>query len=106
MCILITVVDCGGRLFGVSWMSSNYGRISSVECRATRCNNCHIRCLVALPVVYLRHAAVNNGRLNVRGLSSGAGGEAGERHHTASGVDRGGVVTSESGWSVRAVVHE
>ena len=33
MCILITVVDDGGRLFGVSSMSSNDDRISSVECR-------------------------------------------------------------------------
>ena len=36
MCILITVVGGGGRLFGVSWMSSNYDRISSVECRMSR----------------------------------------------------------------------
>ena len=31
ICILITVVDAGARLFGVSSMSSNYHRISSVE---------------------------------------------------------------------------
>src|SRR6202165_4556744 len=105
MCILITAVDDGGRLFGASWMSSNYDRISSVECRITRCNSCHIGCLVVLSAVYPRHAAVNNGRLEVRGLGSGAGGEAGERHHTTSGVERCGVVTSESRWGVRAVVH-
>jgi hypothetical protein len=41
MCILITVVDGGVRLFGVSWMSSNDDRISSVECRMIRwyCSN-------------------------------------------------------------------
>ena len=33
MCILITVVEGAGRLFGVSWMSSNDDRISSVQCR-------------------------------------------------------------------------
>lgn len=32
MCILITGVG-GGQLFGASWMSSNYYRISSVRCR-------------------------------------------------------------------------
>jgi transposase len=39
-----------------------------------------------------RHAAVNNRRCVVGDLGSGAGGEAGERHDTACGVDRGGVV--------------
>jgi len=36
MCILITAVDGGGRLFGVSWMSSNDDRISNVICRIIR----------------------------------------------------------------------
>ena len=39
MCILITVVDDGGRLFGVSSMSSNDDRISRVECRMIRCSD-------------------------------------------------------------------
>src|SRR6476660_3128230 len=51
-----------------------------------------------------RHAAVNNRRQSTRGLGSGVGGEAGERHNTASGVDRGGVVASESGCGAGAVI--
>src|SRR6478735_3611139 len=105
MCILITVVDDGGRLFGVSSMSSNNDRISIVECRITRYDGRYIGCLAVLPLVGSRHAAVNNGRQEVGDLGSGAGGEAGERHDTASGVDRGGIVASESGCGVGAVVH-
>src|ERR1700731_5371582 len=105
MCILITVVDCGGRLFGVSLMSSNYRRISSVGCRMVRCYSCDTRYFTRLPMVRRGHAAVNNGRQRVRGLGSGAGGEAGERHDTASGVERGGVDASEPGRGARAVVH-
>ena len=52
-----------------------------------------------------RHAAVNNGRVQMSGLGSVAGGERGERHDAASGVDRGGVVAPESGCGVRAAVH-
>src|SRR3954454_15461055 len=59
-----------------------------------------------LAVTDRRHAAVNNRRGGWRGLGSGAGGEAGERHDTASGADRGGVVASESGWGVGADVHQ
>src|SRR5271168_1529739 len=105
MCILITVDADGGRWFGVRWMSSNYHRISSVECRMARQLHCYIACSVVLSMTYERHAAVNNGRPQVMGLGSDAGGEAGERHDTACDVDRGGVVASESRWGVRAVVH-
>ena len=105
MCILITVDADGGRWFGVRWMSSNYHRISSVECRIARQLSCHIAGYVVLPAVCERHAAVNNGCPQVMGLGSDAGGGAGERHDTACGVDRGGVVASESQWGDRAVVH-
>src|SRR5829696_3594649 len=105
MCILITAVDGGGRLFGVSWMSSNDDRISSVTCRMIRCCWENDGYFAASTVVDRRHAAVNNRRYEWRGLGSGVGGEAGERHDTASGADRGGVVASESGWGVGAVVH-
>src|ERR1700736_4581186 len=105
MCILITVVDCGGRLFGVSLMSSNYRRISSVGCRMVRCYSCDTRYFTRLPMVRRGHAAVNNGRQRVRGLGSGAGGEAGEGHETASGVERGGGVAAGPRRGARAVVH-
>jgi len=36
MCILISVVEGAGRLFGIGWMSSNDDRISSVQCRIVR----------------------------------------------------------------------
>ena len=42
MCILITVVGAGGRLFGVSSMSSNDHRISRVECRMRSLLSTHI----------------------------------------------------------------
>src|SRR5258707_1076779 len=97
MCILITVVEGAGRLFGVNWMSSNDDRISSVQCRIVR-RYCTDRInFDALSMDVCRHAAVNNGRWPGWGLRSVAGGEAGERHHTASGVDRGGGVASEPG---------
>src|ERR1700677_71776 len=105
MCILITVDADGGRWFGVRWMSSNYHRISSVEYRIASQLRCNKAYYVVMPTESGRHAAVNSGRSRVMGLGSGAGGEAGERHDTAYGVDRGGVVASESRWGVRAVVH-
>ena len=46
MCILITVVDVGGRLFGVTSMSSNHDRTSSAECRIPRRNGGYIRDLL------------------------------------------------------------
>src|SRR5262245_10227798 len=104
MCILITVVEGVGQLFGVSWMSSNNDRISSVQCRIA-CWYCTNKGYFdPLSTDVLRHAAVNNGRSPGWGLRSVAGGEAGERHDTASGVDRGGVVASEPGCGAGAVV--
>ena len=77
MCILITVVDDGGRLFGVTSMSSNDDRISSAECRMACCYGRYISYLGELSGASPRHAAVNNRRPKVRGLGSGAGGGAG-----------------------------
>ena len=105
MCILITVVDDGGRLFGVTSMSSNDDRISSVECRMPRCYDGYIGYLGELSGASPRHTAVNNRRQKVRGLGSGAGGGAGERHDTASSADRGGAAAPKSRRGVRAVVH-
>src|SRR6478736_2104241 len=104
MCILITVVQGAGRLFGVSWMSSNDDRISSVQCRIIRWYCTNKAYFDALSMDVRRHAAVNNGRQPAWGLPSVAGGEAGERGDTASGVDRGGVVASEPGCGAGAVV--
>src|SRR5258705_11617040 len=71
-------------------MSSNNSRISSVQCRIVRWK-CTDRAYFDAPSMDIRrHAVVNNGRQPAWGLPSVAGGEAGERHHTASGVDRGG----------------
>ena len=68
MCILITVVEGVGRLFGVSWMSSNDDRISSVECRMIRWYYAERAYFNAISMDVLRHAAVNNGRPPVLGL--------------------------------------
>src|ERR1700758_980145 len=104
MCILITVVEGAGRLFGVSWMSSNDDRISIVQCRVVRWYCMDRPHFEVLSMDVRGHAAVNNGRQPAAGLRSVAGGEAGERHHTASGVDRGGPVAPESRRGAGAVV--
>jgi hypothetical protein len=84
MCILITVVDDGGRLFGVTSMSSNDDRTSSAECRMPRCYGRYICYLDELSGARSRHTAVNNRRQKQRGLGSGARRWAGERHDTAA----------------------
>src|SRR6185503_3432878 len=86
-------------------MSSIYHRISRVNRRIARCIYCSMRVLVAILRSEPRHPAVNNRRCMDGGLGSWVGGETGERHDTDSGVDRGGVVASQSGRGVRAVVH-
>src|SRR5271163_2850545 len=86
-------------------MSSNYSRMTSVQCRIA-CWYCTDRTYFGVLSMDLGgHAAVNDGRQLAWGLRSVAGGEAGERHHTASGVGRGGVVAPESRRGVGAVVH-
>ncbi len=87
-------------------MSSIYHRMSRAHCRIVLCTRL-LPAYFAMHLILLRrHAALNNGRVDAGGLGSDAGGETGERHDTASGVDRGGVVASESEWGIGAVVHE
>jgi hypothetical protein len=81
MCILITVVDDGGRLFGVTSMSSNDDRTSSAECRMPRCYDGYIGYLDELSRASPRHTAVNNRRQKLRALT-----EAGLLHPNPDGV--------------------
>ena len=78
-------------------MSSNDSRMSSVWCRIVHWYWCENADLAVLYMEICRHAAVNNRRQQPRRLRSGAGGETGERHDTASSVGRGGAAAPESG---------
>jgi hypothetical protein len=72
-------------------MPGIYHRTSRVQCRADRYINlfaAYSRCIWEFCVDARYYAALNNGPVEVGGLGSDAGGETGERHDTASGVDR------------------
>jgi len=85
-------------------MSSNYHRISRVDRRIVRLIYSIINSFTVLLHVEDRHAAVNSRRQMNDRLGSPVGGEIAERHDTAAGADRGGIVASASRRGVGAVV--